>query len=78
MMEKGNVMPHNPSVTLPTSDLTLSDYQYLLQSARCLLWKATVELREDEFQWRLDPFDLAAAQRFLPLDLEPGEGYAQA
>lgn len=57
------------------------DLRYVMEHARCLLWHATVEApREGEcfFHWDFNFFDEEAAQRFLPLQLDPGESYVEA
>jgi len=52
--------------------------QHVVSSALCLLWEATIEEQEEGLQWEHRVPDEVAAQRFLPLTVEPGEGYAQA
>src|SRR5438034_3011447 len=55
--------------------------QYVLAHANCLLWHATVRRRADDpgqFDWEIEVFDEAAAQRFLPLEMRPGERYMEA
>ncbi len=52
---------------------------YIMASALCLLWSA--EIREHtggELRWQSRFPDMAAAQRFMPLELLPGEPYHQA
>jgi two-component system, LuxR family, sensor kinase FixL len=61
-----------------THGTIIEDYRYVLSSARCLLWCANVEQQDGNFHWQLDPIDLNAAQRFLPLEVRPGESYAMA
>jgi two-component system cell cycle sensor histidine kinase/response regulator CckA len=52
--------------------------QHVVRGAQCLLWQAFVEEDEGAFQWRLEVTDPEAAQRFLPLDLAPGQSYGSA
>jgi PAS domain S-box-containing protein len=55
--------------------------RYVMDHAHCLLWHAGVEAPEPPakgYRWDLHLFDPEAAQRFLPLDLAPGETYAEA
>jgi PAS domain S-box-containing protein len=48
-------------------------------SARCLLWQATVEDRGSErLHWDISVPDEEAAQRFLPVEVAPGQTYAEA
>ncbi len=58
-----------------------TDLRSLLAHARCLLWRAVVEAPppgEEGFRWTFSFFDEETAQRFLPLELLPGETYAKA
>jgi PAS domain S-box len=51
----------------------------IMRSARCLLWSAIVtELYSDFLEWEYMHYDEEAAQRFLPLEREPGEPYPHA
>lgn len=54
---------------------------YVMEHAHCLLWHATVQdlpPGQSGFAWDFSYFDEAAAQRFLPLELNAGETYIQA
>ncbi len=60
---------------------TEESLHYLMDHAQCLLWHAFVEAPTapgEPYRWDLQIFDEQAAQRFLPLDLLPGESYAEA
>lgn len=50
----------------------------VIAGARCLLWYAAVEEREDSFNWAVKVLDEEAAQGFLQLPLLPGQSYADA
>jgi PAS domain S-box-containing protein len=60
--------------------------RHLMNSARCLLWSADIsEASEpnrppigDNFVWDFLYFDDTAAQRFLPLEVPPGQTYSDA
>jgi PAS domain S-box-containing protein len=55
--------------------------RYAMEHAHCLLWHAYVEAAEPPrrpFEWDVRFFDQQAAQRFLPLQLNPGESYVEA
>lgn len=55
--------------------------RYAMEHAHCLLWQAYVEAAEPPrraFEWDVQFFDPQAAQRFLPLQLNPGESYVEA
>jgi two-component system cell cycle sensor histidine kinase/response regulator CckA len=54
--------------------------QYVMASANCLLWYADVHDtgHPDYLGWNIFITDEEAAQRFLPLDLQPGEAYKDA
>ena len=45
---------------------------------RCILWQADVTLEGDCIRWRVRLSDEEAAQRFLPLEVLPGESYGAA
>jgi PAS domain S-box-containing protein len=50
---------------------TETQLDQVLKGARCLLWSASVERSEgEEFQWNLSVANEAAAQGFLPLELQ--------
>ena len=53
-------------------------FDYLLASAGCLFWAATVTERDGDLDWEIRMVDEAAAQRFLPLNLAPGQSYSEA
>ncbi len=56
-------------------------HRYVMASARCLLWYADVQDDHPDhpcLTWKMILPDLEAAQRFLPLDLLPGEAYKDA
>src|SRR5439155_17240261 len=42
-------------------------------TAHCLLWHADIEEREEGLHWDLKVSDEETAQRFLPLEIGPGE-----
>jgi signal transduction histidine kinase len=52
----------------------------MMAAARCLLWHADVEESDHPnfLNWQMRMIDFEAAQRFLPLELEPGESYLKA
>jgi PAS domain S-box-containing protein len=53
--------------------------RHTMASVRCILWRSRVtKTPSGDLAWDLVPLDLAAAQRFLPLELKPGEDYATA
>jgi diguanylate cyclase (GGDEF)-like protein/PAS domain S-box-containing protein len=52
--------------------------QYIMSGAQCLLWAGTVVDVGDRLVWNLSMPDEEAAQRFLPLDVEPGQTYGDA
>jgi PAS domain S-box-containing protein len=57
------------------------DLRFVMMHARCLFWHAFVEAPEPpqkSYRWQFQVFDEEAAQRFLPLDLLPGESYPEA
>ena len=57
------------------------DLRYVSAHAGCLLWHAHVREKADEpngFAWSIHVFDEEAAQRFVVLDVAPGEAYADA
>ncbi|MCA1595350.1 MAG: PAS domain S-box protein, partial [Chloroflexi bacterium] len=52
---------------------------YIASEARCLLWYADVEANDQgTLEWRLLLSDDDAAQRFLPLEVAPGQSYLDA
>jgi|SRR5579871_2441263 len=53
---------------------------YVMSSARCLLWHANIHNTDHPLYLHWDMFipDLEAAQRFLPLELQPGQLYKEA
>jgi PAS domain S-box-containing protein len=58
-----------------------ADLAYMMEHSRCLLWHVLVEKCEPpspDYDWSFQVFDEVAAQRFLPLELRPGETYPQA
>jgi signal transduction histidine kinase/CheY-like chemotaxis protein len=50
----------------------------VLNHARCILWTADVRRHQDRFHWWQRVSDLEAAHRVLPLNIQPGEQYAEA
>ena len=54
--------------------------EYVLSGARCMLWYANVTHSDhpDQLFWDACFVDPEAAQRFLPLEMLPGESYADA
>jgi len=57
------------------------DIRYMMEHARCLLWHAVAEAPlgpHQPYRWDFQIFDEQAAQRFLPLELLPGETYPDA
>lgn len=53
-----------------------AERQYVLQSARCLLWSSEMALQEDgQIAWTMRYFDEEAAQRLVPIDSQPGDPY---
>jgi two-component system, cell cycle sensor histidine kinase and response regulator CckA len=55
------------------------DLRSVMMRAKCLLWHAEVEDRDGfVLSWRLRMADTEAAQRFLPIKMDPGETYADA
>src|SRR4051794_929524 len=60
-------------------DVSQALLDYVLAHVDCLLWHAAVEeVSPGVFDWRIAGFDEAAAQRFMPLELGPGETYMEA
>ena len=57
-----------------------AERRYIIAGARCLLWYAEVEDRQDGpfLHWEQRLSDEEGAQRFLPLALAPGQTYLQA
>jgi PAS domain S-box-containing protein len=53
-------------------------WQQIVGSANCLLWYASVRQENGHFNWDIQLPDEAAAQRFLPLDVAPGQTYVDA
>lgn len=49
--------------------------RHIAARATCLLWYADIEERGEHLHWELHLPDEEAAQRFLPLDVNPGERY---
>lgn len=47
-------------------------------SARCILWTATVEANEGDFDWKIKIHDDEAALQVLEIDARPGESYYDA
>jgi len=45
---------------------------------RCILWQADVTQEGDRIRWKVRLSDEEAAQRFLPLEVRPGESYGAA
>lgn len=60
------------------SDRQRDEIRHILSGVRGLLWYATVTRSDGAFEWDLHVSDPEAAQRFLPLDLQPGQTYEQA
>ncbi len=57
------------------------DLRYVMEHANCILWHAVVHAPSTDsrgFVWDFTYFDEQAAQRFLPLELLPGESYVEA
>jgi len=52
--------------------------RHVLAGAHCLLWQADVAEQDGVLQWEISVTDELAARQFLPLEVLPGEGYAQA
>src|SRR6185436_6280451 len=50
----------------------------VLEGAECLLWYATVHRSESGYAWDIATVNDEAAQKCLPLDLQPGEKYTDA
>jgi len=50
----------------------------ILESARCLVWEATIEYDGEFFRWDVRYTDEEAARRFLPVKMEPGQRYGDA
>jgi hypothetical protein len=66
---------------LGAARLTEAALDYVATRANCLLWYADVRERTDapgKYLWETRIFDEDAAQRFLPLDVRPGESYLDA
>jgi anti-sigma regulatory factor (Ser/Thr protein kinase)/PAS domain-containing protein len=57
-----------------------AELRYLATHARCLLWHGTVVETAHPlyFHWETEVLGEAAAQAFLPLEVEPGERYTHA
>jgi PAS domain S-box-containing protein len=55
-----------------------SELRQVLAGARCLLWHATVHANPAGPRWELRMWDETVAQRFLPLAIPAGQGYAAA
>ena len=54
-------------------------FQNIFDQTHCLAWEAYVrKIEEDNFEWQIRVINEEAAQRFLPLDLAPGQTYADA
>ena len=56
------------------------DRAHVMASARCLIWYSNITNSDhpDQLYWDSRFVDMAAAQLFLPLDIQPGEGYDAA
>ncbi len=50
----------------------------VIAGVQCLLWHAKVTDHAGELHWHVDPVDEAVAERFLPVDLHPGEAWHEA
>ncbi len=59
---------------------TEEERAYMMSAARCLLWHAQVQDTDNPryLDWNMVIPDMEAAQRFLPLDMLPGESYPAA
>lgn len=55
-----------------------AELRSVLTSARCLLWHGEVREVDGELEWLIRAWDEEAAQRFLPIDVPPGEEYGEA
>ncbi len=58
----------------------LSELAYMMSIARCLLWYADIEEIDNPvyLKWTINIPNQEGAQKFLPLQMEPGESYAKA
>jgi len=56
----------------------IEEMRHVLAGVRGLLWYATVTNRDGAFEWDIHVSDPEAAQRFLPLDVQPYQTYEQA
>jgi signal transduction histidine kinase len=55
-----------------------AELRYVVTSARCILWHATVRENGRDLKWDLRIWDPEAAQRFLPLAVASGGTYEEA
>jgi diguanylate cyclase (GGDEF)-like protein/PAS domain S-box-containing protein len=54
------------------------DVRNILMSARCIVWHALVERRNEEYSWNYETANEEAARKWLPVDVEPGEKFFEA
>ncbi|MBI5093551.1 MAG: PAS domain S-box protein [Candidatus Hydrogenedentes bacterium] len=55
-----------------------AELDHIRAFARCLLWHGDVELRDGQLHWSISVPSLEAAQRYLPLNVKPGQTYFEA
>jgi PAS domain S-box-containing protein len=55
-----------------------AELEHIYTHARCILWHADVTMHESEYRWSIDVPNVEAAQRYLPLDVRPGQSYFDA
>ncbi|MBI5094692.1 MAG: PAS domain S-box protein [Candidatus Hydrogenedentes bacterium] len=55
-----------------------AELEHIYAHARCLLWHADVAMRDGEYVWSIDVPNVDAAQRYLPLEIKPGQSYVVA
>jgi PAS domain S-box-containing protein len=69
------------NVVVVTTDITErkqaeEEMRHIMSSALCLFWSAVVtDVGEEKLQWRIAHYDEESAQRFLPLEVAPGDTY---
>ena len=56
-----------------------ADTRLVVGQARCLLWSGTVEeIGKEKLRWKVYSQDEDAAQRFLPIDIDPEKDFVQS
>jgi PAS domain S-box-containing protein len=70
-------------VTGTVSEVTVrrraeGELRAVISGVQCLMWHAKVADHDGVLQWHIDPVDYPVAERFFPVDLEPGEAWHEA